>query len=93
MKRMCVGVFFFFVVFGCRWLCYRDFLVGKKGKVPTLKHATREVSHNRLGLDMEVPKHLVASPSSKPSLLCETFTWQFQGGIFTLLPNQEVPIT
>ena len=37
----------------------------REERVICVEHDFGEVSHNRLGLEMEIPKHLVRSPTSK----------------------------
>jgi hypothetical protein len=39
--------------------------VGKESEVAVVDHAAGEVLHDRLGLDMKVAKHLVATPATQ----------------------------
>ena len=34
-------------------------------KVPACEHPGREIAHQRLGLDVEIAKHLVGAPATK----------------------------
>ncbi len=40
-------------------------LVRKEGVVAALKHQTRKVLHQGLGLDVEVAEHLIRSPAAE----------------------------
>jgi hypothetical protein len=61
--------FFFFLLVGSVWRYYTlwngDVLVWEESEGTTHQHTSREVSHDRFGLNMEVAEHFIAAPAAQ----------------------------